>query len=143
MYVEACLLWSLIDLRSFRLPVPREGVAATGSQPERAEDSIMNTRNMTTAETMSSGAVAMAEIRRIISEENLEDFTSEELIDTCCELLRSHDAAIEADARRTPEVVDFLATLDSAIGRAEAYDDTEKKMITSAVTRANRALANR
>ena len=103
----------------------------------------MNTRNMTTAETMSSGAVAMAEIRRIISEENLEDFTSEELIDTCCELLRIHDAAIEADARRTPEVVDFLATLDSAIGRAEAYDDTEKKMITSAVTRANRALANR
>lgn len=87
---------------------------------------------------------AISEIRRITSEENLNNFSNDELLDACIHLVQA-DAAAREDSRdiRLDGAGDFLATLDAARHRAGSYDDSERAIINRAVNRANRSLANR
>ena len=87
---------------------------------------------------------AIADIRRITAEENIESFSNDELLDACIDLVQADDAARE-DKRdhRLDGNGDFLATLDAARHRAGSYDERERATITRAITRANRSLANR
>ena len=58
--------------------------------------------------------------------------------------MQADDAAREDRRDRTPpEAADFCATLDAARHRATSYDDAERTIITRAISRANRSLANR
>lgn len=87
---------------------------------------------------------AIADIRRITSENNVESFSNDELRDACIRLVRADDAAREDTANpKLDGNGDFLAALDAARHRAGAYDDRERTMIERAITRANRSLANR
>ena len=87
---------------------------------------------------------AIADIRRITAEENLEDFSNDELLDACIRLVQADDAAREDTRNHVLDGDgDSLATLDAARHRASSYDDGERSIITRAMTRANRSLANR
>ena len=87
---------------------------------------------------------AIPDIRRITAEENIENFSNDKLLNACIDLVQADDAARE-DSRnhRLDGDGDFLATLNAAWHRASSYDDSERAIITRAISRANRALANR
>ena len=87
---------------------------------------------------------AIADIRRITSEDNLENFSNDELLDACIRLVQADDATREETPKPTLDRSgDFLATLDAARYRADRYDDSERAIITRAITRANVAMAYR
>lgn len=87
---------------------------------------------------------AIADIRRITSEDNIESFSNDDLLDACIQLMQADDAAREDTANQKPGGNgDFLAALDAARHRADSYDHSERAIITRAITRANRSLANR
>ena len=89
---------------------------------------------------------AIADIRHITSEKNLESesFSNDDLLDACIQLVQADDAAREDTANQKPDGNgDFLATLDAARHRADSYDESERAIISRAITRANRSLANR
>ena len=89
---------------------------------------------------------SIANIRRITSEENLESesFSNDDLLDACIRLVQADDATRESRPDRTPpETANFCAALDAARHRADSYDHSERAIITRAITRANRSLANR
>jgi len=87
---------------------------------------------------------AIAEIRRITSEENVEQFSNDELLDACIQLTHACDAAPENGRDDIPsDAADFCAALDAARHRATSYDDRERSIITRAINRANRSLAYR
>lgn len=99
-----------------------------------------------TSNTPGNDAVrdTIADIRRITAEENVDDFSNAELLDACIRLVHADDAAAEnAGSQKLDGSGDFLATLDAARHRAESYDDDERAIITRAISRANRSLANR
>lgn len=103
------------------------------------------TTNTPPAPNMDGIRDAIADIRRITSEENLENFSNEDLLDACIRLLEADDddAGEEDHADTADGDGDFIATLDAARHRAGNYNDTERAIITRAVSRANRSLANR
>ena len=87
---------------------------------------------------------AIADIRRITSEKNIESFSNDELLDACIDLVQADDAAREDNGNHKLDGDgDFLATLDAARHRADGYNERERATITRAITRANRSLANR
>lgn len=98
----------------------------------------------TTAPARDTVRDAIAKIRRIIAEENSEHFSNDELLDACIDLVQADDTASENERAAAPAgPINFLATLDAAVHRASSYDEDERAIITRAVTRANRSLANR
>lgn len=87
---------------------------------------------------------AIADIRRITAGENIENFSNDKLLNACIDLVQADDAAREDTGNHKLDGNgDFLATLDAARHRAGSYDDNERAIITRAVNRANRSLANR
>ena len=87
---------------------------------------------------------AIADIRHITSEKNLESFSNDDLLDACIRLVQADDAAGSYDhADAADGAGDFIATLDAARHRAGSYDHAERTIITRAISRANRSLANR
>ena len=57
--------------------------------------------------------------------------------------VEQHPERVAGMCTTTPGFGEFLATLEAAKGRTHDYNDDERGIITRAITRANRSLANR
>lgn len=79
---------------------------------------------------------AIDRIRRITSEESLDDFSNDERLDAAIEVVNSDDA-LQNDIRnrRAGGPVNLLAKLETAWYCAGRYNDSERATITRAITR--------